>query len=943
MDGGDSPVSHMGIPSRPSCRRFSLQSGCRWIRHVLPLAALILLGMTTALCAQAPDPLEPDSALFGRVIRNLDISSDLPLDRSHYDPYLGIKPGDILTRTGVKKAIQSLYESGRFSRISADAFPAGASVDLCFRVHHNYYFNRFLLEGDFDLKDRSLWELVSLPIGQRFSRETLEASRQEVLKLLKDRGFYGARVGTRIIPDDQSRQVDTVFELHSGTLAVIRSIQFKGVTAGGSSALQKQLGFQPGRIFDRSRLGARMEGLRRYFIQEGYLAATARLVESYEPQKNTVDLMLEVADFGKMKVAVEGFKIEKDQLRRLLPVLSGEGINPDLLDEGLNNLKEYLESKGYAEADVRMTETVDESGVRVFRYSIFPSRKFTVAYIHFRGNKVFGDRELLEALEIQTASPYSVSRLDADVDVLQNLYRARGYLDASVVPLVEQGKDAKEIGIVYLCEEGSEAHLLSLDIKGNEALSTPKLLSRISLSPGSPYSPSMVEQDRQTILAAYNDLGYLQAQVVVHVGQPENHNSYPISIEISEGRQSLVDRVFVFGNDKTKASLISRQIKLKEEDPLSLGKLLQTQQSLYGIGVFDQVRVTAQNADSPAPYKDVVIRLQESKRFTIRYGLGYQEREKLRGTLEFSDLNIFGFGRRADIRLRGSSIEQQALFTLRKPQFHAIPVDSNFTFSVLRKKEVSFDTRKINLAYQFSHPFGTHSWGMLRYNFKYVKVSSTSLSLSELGREDQPVNLSTFSAAFINDTRDDYLDPTKGFFSSTDFGFTPELWGSNKYISFFTQNSYYRKLPLSLQFASSLRFGAAHPLSGYPDLPISERFFAGGSSSLRGFETDYAGPLDAVSNKPVGGNGLVVGSVELRVPVFRFIHFAGFYDTGNVFRTVSDISLSGFSHTLGGGLRIKTPFGPLRADYGYNVDLSPDLRHRGLTPGHFFITIGPPF
>jgi outer membrane translocation and assembly module TamA len=81
----------------------------------------------------------------------------------------------------------------------------------------------------------------------------------------------------------------------------------------------------------------------------------------------------------------------------------------------------------------------------------------------------------------------------------------------------------------------------------------------------------------------------------------------------------------------------------------------------------------------------------------------------------------------------------------------------------------------------------------------------------------------------------------------------------------------------------------------------------------------------------------------MRVPIFRFIHFAGFYDTGNVFRNISDIRLPDFSHTFGAGLRIKTPFGPLRADYGYNVNLPSDLRLRGLTRGHFFITVGPPF
>jgi outer membrane translocation and assembly module TamA len=73
------------------------------------------------------------------------------------------------------------------------------------------------------------------------------------------------------------------------------------------------------------------------------------------------------------------------------------------------------------------------------------------------------------------------------------------------------------------------------------------------------------------------------------------------------------------------------------------------------------------------------------------------------------------------------------------------------------------------------------------------------------------------------------------------------------------------------------------------------------------------------------------------------VHLATFYDTGNVFGSLGDARLSGVSHTIGLGLRIKTPFGPLRADYGYNLNLSSDLRNRGLHAGHFFITIGPPF
>jgi outer membrane protein insertion porin family len=907
------------------------------------LAAVLFCSLFAALWVHAAESGDPDPVLFGKIVREISFISDLPVNRAHYDLILDIKPGDRLTRSGVKRAIQSLYETGRFSQVVVEATEAGESVNLSFNLRHNYYFNRFLLEGNLQLKGRSLWELISLPTGQRFTKEKLEDSRREVLKFVRERGFYLAEVRTRTIPDEKLRQVNIVFEVQPGTLSTVRSMEVRGVPPQESGELRRRFGYEKGKAFDRSRLNAQVESLSRYFTRRGYLAATAHVIESFEPESNTVGLLLDIANFGRMRVVVEGFKIDKDQLRRLLPVLTGEGINPDILEEGLKNLKDYMENRGYSEADVRVSETTEESGVRVFRYAILPSRKFMVSYVRFRGNQALSQREVLAALQLRQASPYSVSRLDEDVEALKSIYQSRGYLQAGVIPLVEPGRDGKKVGIVYVCEEGPIARLLSLNITGNATISTKDLMGRIKLAPGNAYSPSLAEEDRRALLTAYNDSGFLQAQVAVRVGPPDKNSLFPVTYDIREGTQSIVDRILILGNDRTRSSAILKKIVLKTNEPLSLAKLLQTQQSLYGIGVFDQVRVAPQNPESTAPFQDVVVRLQESKRFTIRYGFGYQEREKLRGTLELTHLNILGLGRRVDIRFRGSSIEQQAILSLQQPQFRAIPVDSYFTFSALRRRDVSFDTKRLNLSYQFSHPFGTHSWAMFRYNFKNVRISSTPLQLSELGREDQPLNLSTFSAAFVNDTRDDYLDPEKGFFSSTDFGITPGLLSDQKYFSFFSQNSYYRKLPKSFLFASSVRLGAAHPLGGLPDLPISERFFAGGSSSLRGFDTDYAGPLDQVSNKPVGGNALFVGSVEMRVPVFRFIHIAGFYDSGNVFRRISGIRLSDFSHTVGAGLRIKTPFGPLRADYGYNANLPSDLRQRGLTRGHLFITIGPPF
>jgi outer membrane protein insertion porin family len=888
-----------------------------------------------------------NSALFGKPVRRVEYVSEIPLNRDHYDPYIGIKAGDSLTRTGIKKAIQFLYDSGRFSKISATAIPDGDAVIVRFVLKNKYYFNRFFLEGKVDLKGRYLWEWISLPVGSRFTEDKLEESRQAVLSFIKERGYYLAQVQVRTLRDISNRQIDVTFQVQPGKLAVIQAVEITGVPPQSIKEILSRFGFRSGRKYDRSRLTGRLENLRKYLLNKGYLATSVQVDESFTPEKNAVSLKLNVANFGKMRVVIDGFKIDRTKLRTLLPILSGEGANQEILDEGADNLKKYLESKGYSEAEVQITEKTDKFDTHIFHHRILPHRKFTVSAIHFEGNQALTNQELMSVVEMQPAIfqdiGFSSSLMETAINSLRSLYESHGYLHAEIIPRTEPIQGSAKLLITFSCKEGLRSHMRTLIVTGNKAITGEDLKNRMGISAGSTYSPSIVEKARQQLLSAYNDMGYLQAQISVDIGTADKEYSYPVEFKIVEGGQSFVDRLLILGNEHTRKHILNNKIKLKENEPLSLSKLLQTQQGLYGLGIFDQVRVTPQNPDSTAPHQDVVIRLQESKRFTLRYGVGYQEREKLRGTIEFSNLNILGLARRADLRFRGSSIEQQAIFNLKQPQFRAIPVDSYFTFSVLRRRDVSFDSRRFGLSYQFSHPFRNNTWSMLRYNYKNVRILDSQVPTTELGREDEPVNLSTFSTAFIRDTRDDYLDPTRGFFSSTDFGITTKLLGDNDYISFYTQNSYYRPLLKSLLLAGSVRAGASRPFGGDVSIPISERFFAGGGSSLRGFETDYAGPLDPSSNKPVGGNTLVVGSLELRVPLYRAFNIAGFYDSGNVFRTIRDVRFSDFSHTVGIGLRIRTPFGPLRADYGYNLNLSSDLRQRGLKRGHLFITVGPPF
>jgi outer membrane protein insertion porin family len=889
-----------------------------------------------------------DARVFGKVIRSIQYSADQPLERSHYNSVLGIKPGDILTRTAVKDAIQALYSTRSFSQIEVDASEEDAGVRLQFNLRFNYYFNDFSIQGKMYLGGRSLRYVVDLPIGERYTAERLEKVRQAILNHVHENGYYLAKVESQAHFNESLRQVDTVFKVQRGEPASLKSIEIKGVTPEETQVIRSVLKLHEGDKLDGRRLRRRMTALRNYFSKQGYLAAAAKESISFDSKANEAVLTLSVTNFGKVRVQVDGFRINKTQVRQLLPVLSGEGLTEESLEEGADNIRQFLEERGYPMAEVNIREEVDKSGVRVVHYEIDRGPKTTVDYVAFAGNKAISSKELLSVIQIQPAhfmrrSIYSVAKLDSDVDSLKTLYQSKGYLDAKIVPLILPVKGGERLGITFECAEGNLFRVESVTIKGNRSVLTAELDSKLTLKAGSPYSPILVEGARNALLQVYNDDGFLQAKVTNRSEPGSGAGLNKVEFDIEEGNRSIINKVLVLGNKRTRLSLLEKQLTFQKDQPVSLNKMLETQQKLYQLGIFDLVQVAQQNPESTAAYQNVVVRVEEANRFTMRYGIGYQERDHLRGSLEFSELNLLGTGYSADLRLRGSSIEQSGTLSFQRPGFRYLAVDSYASFSAQKREEVSFDAKRLAFSYQYGHPINSHSWGLLRYTFQNVQLSNLQVSDNELGGENTRHNLSTFSAIYINDTRDNYIDAEKGFFTSTNLSLTTKLLGDYDYWSLYTQSSYFRKLTPALLMAGNIRFGFAHPFGGDVSLPISERFLAGGASSLRGFDTDYAGPLDANTIKPVGGNAIIVGNLELRVPVYRAIHVAGFYDVGNVFRSLSDIGNSRTSNTVGLGLRIKTPVGPLRLDYGVNLNLPPDLRARGLTPGHLFITIGSTF
>jgi outer membrane protein insertion porin family len=433
---------------------------------------------------------------------------------------------------------------------------------------------------------------------------------------------------------------------------------------------------------------------------------------------------------------------------------------------------------------------------------------------------------------------------------------------------------------------------------------------------------------------------------------------------------------------------VRRQYQLAPAQPLSQSQMLDTQRRLYDLGVFNSVNVAVQNPDGQARYKDIFLQLEEARRWNFTYGVGIEiqsgafgNRETPQGNTGVSPRVIFdvtrnNVGGRAHTLSFSSHVgrlEQRGLLSYDAPRFMA-KEKLRLTVSAFYDNSLdvrTFTSQRIEGSTQLEQIVSKATSLLYRFTYRRVRASDLAISPALVPLFSQPVRVGMPSLTYIRDRRDDPIDTHTGNYNTFDTGVASDIFGSEATFGrFLGQNTTYHPFHhRRWVFARNLRVGVAEPFGDTAALPLPERFFAGGGNSLRGFAINQAGPRDLTTGQPLGGNAMVVNSLELRTPTVALpwignnMGFVIFHDAGNVFATTHDMAnsllrwsqphpdlckqastgkqcnFSYISHALGGGIRYRTPIGPVRLDFGYNFNpptfpVYPDASNN-LTPFHF--------
>ena len=641
------------------------------------------------------------------------------------------------------------------------------------------------------------------------------------------------------------------------------------------------------------------------------------------------------------------------KLREEIKTKEQELLDRRELKQDQERIKQLYRTKGFYLVEVAQEVKVDESTNKATVYlQITEGKKLRVRRILFEGNEHISARRLRKAIATKqswwfvTPGYYRPEVLKEDEERLKTLYRSQGYSDAEVK--AESSFDEKKqwMTVQVKIQEGSRYLVGEISFRGVREIPIDQVRKELKLVSGEPFSQERLYEDIGKIQAAYFAKGYMAAAVEPATALNPTTKRVDVTYTVSEGSIAYVGHVLIRGNLKTRDLVIRRELRINPGERFDGEKLRRSKERLYNLGFFEEVTLETAPSDR-ADQRDLVVTVKESKTGEFSFGGGFSSVDNLIGFAEIVQRNFdlfnwptfVGGGQELKFQMMVGTRRKDFQLTFTEPWVFNRPYLFGFDlFNTTRTRGegYSFDLRRQGGDVRLGRAFSDFDRVDMTYRLEEVKVSDVSDSASTALRNEVGTNLlSSLRFSYTRDTRDNVFNPKKGYIFDNGVEFAGTVFGGDENFWKWTASGGVFFQPLIedqvLEFHATL--GVADEMSGSEAVPIFERFFAGGADSIRGYKERRVGPKDPSTNDPIGGEGLTVFNVEYTVPVADFLKAAAFFDTGNVWDNLGDFAQKGFKSGVGAGVRIKTPFGPVKLDYGW--PLNPDRNERKTGRIHF--------
>jgi outer membrane protein insertion porin family len=862
---------------------------------------------------------------------------------------IAVKIGDRLTGSAVREGIATLYLKGIFKDIRVEAFPDDGGVRLEYVVTPITVVDTIAIHGNSGVSTSTILDTLAGIKGKELREEKLPSLKAGLLALYQSEGFYDAAVAFRSEPLKEPKHVALHVDIRESLPTLIADITFSGNTVFKDKQLLRVMKSNKGAPLKRELLlDTDREAILNKYFKAGYPAAKFGPVNiSFRDSRAFVNI---VCNEGPRVITrfTGNREFGAKTLAQNLLIWSEHDISDSVVDSSVDKIKALYRENGYAEATLDVIKT-EQPGLLDLEFKIQEGPRVLVKEITVRGNTVFTAKDIKKRMALResgwfTSHPFREDLLDNDVENIRDRYLDLGYLSVAVNQNTVMSSDKSTAAVMLDLVEGPQTRTGGISFEGNTAFTVAELLDTANLKSGAPFNERLVDEDKYRILMAYSNKAYLFVRVDVE--KTPRDGTVDVHYRITEDRPVSIGRIILRGNVRTRDEVIMRELLVKQGDPYDYGAILTSQQRIYHFGYFRVARFDPVHPGVKEYITDLLFTVEERPAGAVTLSVGYGDLDRIRGSVEVSHRNLWGTARYASLRYEQSDILKRAIFNFQEPWILGYRLDNKFSLVWSDSEKLNSDTREIYYKTRKTvASFGVEKTfknltPSLTYQFENV-VNYDVLQAAELTPEDSGrVLVSSLSPALIWDLRDDVFNPGRGAL----YGIVlkealRELWSQADFSKLTVQGSWFLPIDASV-LALSARAGTAWPFRGTAEVPIHERFYAGGSTTVRGFTQDSIGPSAVDENGdviPTGGSSMVVLNVELRLNPGEGFGVVFFTDAGNVWPG-QELNIKDLRSSYGAGIRYGTPVGPLRIDYGQKTRQLP-----GESPGEFHFNIGNTF
>lgn len=737
----------------------------------------------------------------------------------------------------------------------------------------------------------------------------------------------------------------TLGHLYAQELPIVNSIEIRGLKRIEEGAVKSKITQKLGEPISQDKTNEDIKNI----FKMGYFDDVKAEIEPFEGGIKLIYAVKEKPTV--VKIEFQGNKeFDDSKLKEKITITTGSIADVVLIQDNASKLRAFYEEEGYWLSNIVPVIKKISADEVTLTYQIEEGPKIKIKKITTEGNKAFSTSKIKKVMEtaewwffsfITSSGYYKKERMDSDLEKIKDLYFNNGFIKATIgEPKIQLTDNKKGMIISIPVSEGDQFKVSSVEFSGNKVFGDDMIKKRITLLPDKPFSKETLRKDILSISELYSENGYAIITVTPDLIPDESKKVVKVFLKIDEGDKYRIGRIEVSGNTKTRDKVIRREIRLDEGDIFNSSLLKRSYERLNNLNFFETVEIIPK----PLPEEkkvDLNVKVKEKATGFISVGGGYSSIDKLIGMIDLTQGNLFGKGQLIKIRAELGGLSSYYDITFKDPWFMDKPILFSATiYNLNREYFVEYKNRATGFGVSFGKNFTEYVRGEIAYNLERATIYDVAENVSVVIKEQEGTKItSSITPSLVRDTRDNYLDPSRGSRNSIYVKYAG-IGGDNYFVKTGIDSAWYFPLRFPLGNSTGMlrgRFGYSTGLLG-KEVPLYDRFYVGGINTVRGFGFGEAGPRDEKTGDVIGGTEELIFNAEYIFPIVSELKLKAvvFFDAGNAYESFKNFGK--LRYTTGFGIRWISPVGPIRIEWGYNLARKPgeDASKIEFTFGTFF-------